>query len=396
MPPPADAEAHPGAAASPATGPDPARRRGAPQPEAGAGAGAGGKGVLDEIRRRCREVSEAATLVRIDPAAIRPYAAALLDAGMVGAARPSGEPHGTAAPPETPDGTDPGSVAVVGDPWSVAGQPGDRAGRTAAEEATAALVLTLATVNFGSGYHDHVRKRPGCSGAVTMAAAVRDWAAAEPITSARLVGVTAADAHGLFDQPTHDAAVAELMALFAQALHDLGSLVADDFGGSFAALVRAAQYSAERLVAVLARLSFFRDVQQYAGTAVPFYKRAQLAAADLDRAFSGQGLGRFDDLDRLTAFADNLVPHVLRIDGILHLDPSLSAQIDAGVPVPAGSPAEVEIRAGGVHAVELLRGELAAAGVFERSSDLDALLWGRGRAARYKAVSRHRTRSVFY
>ena len=33
----------------------------------------------------------------------------------------------------------------------------------------------------------------------------------------------------------------------------------------------------------------------------------------------------FDDLRRLTMFADNLVPHVLRIEGVLHYSPDLLA-----------------------------------------------------------------------
>ncbi len=59
---------------------------------------------------------------------------------------------------------------------------------------------------------------------------------------------------------------------------------------------------------------------------VPFLKRAQIAAADLQRA----GVVRFDDIDRLTMFADNLVPHVLRLDGILEFDPDLVARIKRG------------------------------------------------------------------
>ena len=42
-------------------------------------------------------------------------------------------------------------------------------------------------------------------------------------------------------------------------------------------------------------------------------KRAQIAAADLALA----GIAPADDLPELTLFADNLVPHVLRIDGVL-------------------------------------------------------------------------------
>ena len=44
-----------------------------------------------------------------------------------------------------------------------------------------------------------------------------------------------------------------------------------------------------------------------------FFKRAQIAANDLVLA----GVAEFADIDRLTVFADNLLPHVLRLDGVL-------------------------------------------------------------------------------
>jgi hypothetical protein len=263
-------------------------------------------------------------------------------------------------------------------------------------DAETALVLALDTVNFGSGYHPHVHKRPGCSGAVTMATALREWAATDPITPARLVALRAADAHVIFGQPNDGDARRELMALFATALNDLGAMTIRDFGGSFTALVASAEQSAASLVEILRRLPFFRDEAPYGDRVVPFYKRAQLAAADLDRAFAGRGPGRFDDLDRLTAFADNLVPHVLRVEGVLRYDHELTAAIDREELIPAGGQAEVEIRAAGVHAVERLRAALGSRGVEMRSSDLDALLWRRGGAPRFKAIPRHRTRSVFY
>ena len=87
------------------------------------------------------------------------------------------------------------------------------------------------------------------------------------------------------------------------------------------------------------------------GTArVPFFKRAQIAAADLALA----GLAPAEDLDRLTLFADNLVPHVLRLDGVLEFDDDLVARIDAEELLEHDSPEEVEIRACALHAVELL------------------------------------------
>ncbi len=51
-------------------------------------------------------------------------------------------------------------------------------------------------------------------------------------------------------------------------------------------------------------------------------------------------------------FADNLVPHVLRLDGVLWFDPELVARIEHEELIEHGSPEEVEIRACAVHAVE--------------------------------------------
>jgi hypothetical protein len=316
------------------------------------------EGILHDVRHACRAVTEEATFVRVDARRLAVLADELATAGEV---------------PAAPD------------PWRVDEGPA---------EDRAALVLSLAAIAFGSGYHPHVRKRPGCSGATTMAYALRDWA--EParghLTTGRLVSLTPTVAHEVFGQPPDDGPRSDLMGLFAAALNDLGNLVDEDHDGRFGALVDAAGGSAAGLVAVLDRMPFFRDRAPYRGRLVPFYKRAQLAAADLERA----GVARFTDLDDLTAFADNLVPHVLRVEGVLRYDDGLVRRIDAGEPLPAGSEEEVEIRAAGVHGVELLRAALAERGLAVRASDLDARLWRRGGGPRYKAVPRHRTRSVAY
>jgi hypothetical protein len=96
-------------------------------------------------------------------------------------------------------------------------------------------------------------------------------------------------------------------------------------------------------------------------------------------------------IEHLTAFADNLVPHVLRVDGILELDPALTAKIEAGELLVHGSAEEVELRACAVHAVELLAGagDLTPA-------EIDGVLWNRGRGRRYKAIPRPRSRNTAY
>jgi hypothetical protein len=139
-------------------------------------------------------------------------------------------------------------------------------------------------------------------------------------------------------------------------------------------------------------MEFYRDVSLYHDREVPFYKRAQLTSADLSVA----QVAEFDDLDRLTIFADNLVPHVLRMDGVLQYDPDLLERINREDLIQPGSAEEVEIRACALHAVELIAACLRRQGEPVTSMQLDYVLWNRGGLPAYKAVPRHRARSAYY
>src|SRR5207248_8703880 len=138
----------------------------------------------------------------------------------------------------------------------------------------------------------------------------------------------------------------ELIGLFAASLRDVGRRVKDEHGGAFVAVIDAAGGSAVALVSLLAGWDSFADSSRYDGLTLPFLKRAQIAAADIDRA----GLAESQDLDRLTMFADNIVPHVLRLDGILRFELALVRRIERGELIEHGSTEEVEIRACAVQA----------------------------------------------
>jgi hypothetical protein len=288
--------------------------------------------LTDQVRESCRSLAESARFVSID-----------LD--RLGELEPG-------PPPEL----DAGRHYLEGVPEDVAD-----------------YMLVLDSINFGSGWFPTLRKRPGLSGYFTVAASLTDrWRSAGPWSTSELRALKAPDVAAVLGQePDH-----ELMWLYAEALRDLGA-----FLDARRALdvVTAAGGSAERLASMLAEgMPFFDDRG--------FWKRAQIAANDLALA----GVAEFADLDRLTIFADNLVPHVLRVDGVLRYDPALAAHIDAGELLPPGEE-EREIRACAVHACELIAARL---GTPPRL--LDTALWNRGQAPRYKSVPRHRTRTVFY
>jgi hypothetical protein len=188
------------------------------------------------------------------------------------------------------------------------------------------------------------------------------------------------------------------MADYAAALRDVGDHLEREHSGRFEAVIEAAHGSAVALAGLLAEWNAFADVSSYEGRPIPFFKRAQIAGADIDRiglavrrTAARAGLGGLRDVDRLTAFADNLVPHVLRLDGVLRLDPALEARIEAGELLEHGSPEEVELRACAVHAIELLATAAPLA-----PAEIDGILWNRGAAERYKSLPRPRSRNTAY
>ena len=317
--------------------------------------------LLEQVRTGCKSVAERAAHIRINYDLIPSYALSLLDA------KPSVPEH---------------------DPATHYLDRGDD---------TAAFFLILDSINFGSGYFPHMKKRPRLSGYFTVASCLNDhFRESGPLSALKLSRLTPEDCFRIFKQDPQNRPIAELMQFFARALNDLGNYVQSDFGGSFSGLIEAAGASAERLIQLLIQMPYFCDFELYGAVKVPFYKRAQLTAADLSLAFEGRGLGRFNDLHNLTIFADNLVPHVLRVDQVLVYPEALIQHIESGKLIPAGSTEEIEIRACALHAVEQLKAALNASGHAITSMELDFLLWNRGQQSAYKSIPRHRTRTVFY
>ena len=296
--------------------------------------------LVDDIRAACAGVAARARHVRVVEAAIEPYARTL--------------------PSESPPAPDLDGASL---------------------EERAAFSLTLNAINFGSGWFPdaaqagralglpHGRGRPAGARAVDGGGADRDR-----------------DARGR--RRLRPGPHARLMALFTVALRELGDRVTVEYFGRFLGLVRSAEGSAERLAETLARWPTWHDVSGHDGAVVPFYKRAQIAAGDLHLA----GIAPAEDIGRLTLFADNLVPHVLRLDNVLEFDERLVRRIDDGLLLEHGSPEEVEIRACALHAVELL----VAAHGDTTATAVDNALWNRGALPRYKARPRHRARTTAY
>lgn len=377
--------------------------------------------AVAEVRATCAAVVAASSRVSISPAGVAALAASLSAGGL-------------AEPPAWDDGDGSGAASVHYSSPAEDGAPGG--GRL-----TALYVLLLDALNWcfwparaleyrhlAAGLRDALARAPAAFAPAALAAA----------TEADVAGWLPAGAPGLPNAPARAAAVREL-----------GRALDARWGGDARAPARAAANSAAALVdALVEALPRFRDEAVYAPAAPPaeaagggvagdggggggvgvaaggggrafrvaFYKRAQLAAADLWAAHGRLTCARADagapatpvfafyDVGELTAFADYRLPQLLRAERVLAYAPALAAAVDARAPLAAGSGEEVEIRAATVVAVDALLAELRARGASAlTAAELDWRLWQLGEArattgdcALARDSPHHRVDTIFY
>jgi hypothetical protein len=163
-----------------------------------------------------------------------------------------------------------------------------------------------------------------------------------------------------------------------------------------AGLVEHAGDRAARLIDLLGALGCWRDVSRFEELTIPFMKRARLSVLGLEVAAREHGRRRFVDVADVPIFADNLIPHVLKVDGLLAFAPDLDARIARECLLEHGSPEEVSIRAGAVAVCARLASAAAAAGRPIIPLEVASRLWKRGQQPTYKRQPRHRTRCFAY
>ena len=251
--------------------------------------------VFEQIREASAEVARRARFVRLVDDQISPYAASLAAEGI----------------PEPVYDPEHHAVGTVED--------------------IVAFLITLDTVNFGSGYFPHLRKRPGMSGYYTVASALKErWEHEGPLSGADLRAIDASACATLFGQEGNEGPAQELMGLFAQALNDLGMWLGSRYDDDPLGPIEDAGRSA-----ATTRFTTCRDAL-FTATCLSYHdfrSRSTNAPRSWLRSchrLQRPGTGRFYDADQLTIFADNLVPHVLRVDGLLAYDPDLLRRIEQG------------------------------------------------------------------
>lgn len=168
-----------------------------------------------------------------------------------------------------------------------------------------------------------------------------------------------------------------------QILHQVGTMLCEKYQGRFHHFVKSCSprlYDhgnglVDRLVAEFPR---FNDVSSYGGHNVRIYKLPQLAIWFLYTSLRKSGTFPIDDLDKMTAFADYIVPVGLRLLGITSYSAQLEAAIHSHQLIPRDSTQEIEIRAHCIYALALLAEEinrLRPAHLQIIIPQLDARLW---------------------
>jgi putative queuosine salvage protein len=143
----------------------------------------------------------------------------------------------------------------------------------------------------------------------------------------------------------------------------VGSVLAEKYNGRFHNFVKSCSPRLydngagliDRLVKEFPR---FNDVSPYDGETIKIYKLPQLGVWLAYAALRKGGSFTIEDLDKMTAFADYIVPVALRLLGITSYSPELEHAINTYQMIPRDSRWEVEIRAHCIYATALLSEEI--------------------------------------
>ncbi|TRY69104.1 hypothetical protein TCAL_01430 [Tigriopus californicus] len=187
-------------------------------------------------------------------------------------------------------------------------------------------------------------------------------------------------------------------------LQEASNILKSKYENSVKNLILSAKGSAQSLLTKLTSdFECFNDSAEFdADRRVSFFKRAQIFISDLWCLFEGQDLGKFEDIDSLTMFADYRVPQSLQYFGAFKYSEALLDQLNTNEELAFGHPFEMEIRGCSIKAVDVIVEE-----VRKKQLDptirvnailVDYFLWGfrREKAKEMEKFPYHKTRSIYY
>ncbi len=149
----------------------------------------------------------------------------------------------------------------------------------------------------------------------------------------------------------------------------------------------------ERLAAEFPR---YNDVSQYDGHEIKFYKLTQLGYWQIYSGLGPKAGFKLEDPQKMTAFADYIVPVALRLMGMTSYSPALEQTINTYQLIPRDSKQEIEIRAHCLYATALLADEINKLRPPDQQviiPQIDARLWTHYHTTTWP---HHLTRTIMY
>ncbi|KAF8864755.1 hypothetical protein BDZ45DRAFT_701578 [Acephala macrosclerotiorum] len=186
-------------------------------------------------------------------------------------------------------------------------------------------------------------------------------------------------------------------------LREAGQILYEKYQCSFTNCILAAKNSAAALVNLLAEnFPCFNDVVKFENRkSVRFLKRAQICVADLWAAFDGEGYGEFNDIGKITMFADYRIPQILNTLGCLWYAPLLENTVRKKRAIESGHSWEIQLRGCSIWCVELIRREILRNHPEAKINTIliDFFLYDTMKereTAGEEPIPHHRTRSIWY
>jgi hypothetical protein len=186
-----------------------------------------------------------------------------------------------------------------------------------------------------------------------------------------------------------------------QCFHEVGQVLAERYDGRFYNFIKSCppklyangEGLVDRLVKEFPR---FNDASSFEGREIKFYKLAQLGFWGMYSGLLSTGAFPLDDISKMSAFADYIIPVALRLMGITRYSPALEKAVDSFQLIPRDSTQEIEIRAHSLYATALLTEEInkmRGAGQQIIIPQLDARLWSHYHTTLWP---HHLTRTIMY
>jgi hypothetical protein len=184
-------------------------------------------------------------------------------------------------------------------------------------------------------------------------------------------------------------------------IRETGQVLAAKYNGRFYNFIRSCpprlydngKGLVERLAAEFPR---YNDVSTYDGHEIKFYKLTQLGFWQIYSGLGAAGGFPLEDPQKMTAFADYIVPVALRLMGMTSYSPALEKAINTYQMIPRDSPQEIEIRAHCLYATALLTDEINKLRPPDQQiiiPQIDARLWTHFHTTSWP---HHLTRTIMY